>query len=217
MKIEAVIFDMDGTLIDSIGVWKKMNKLYLDKKGVEYEGEIYPELKSGNAIQQGAAYFKRRFGLKETIKEIIDEWTAMMLPFYREFKPKPYVRDFLEYLSQNSIKTAIATSNSKTMADEFLSSKKLTDFFDVVVGGMSVKRGKPFADIFVKAAKLVCVKPSNCVVIEDSLSGIDAARNAGMRVFLIKDDYQDFDKLKHLVDYAALDYLQIMEKFKQLL
>ncbi len=217
MKISAVIFDMDGTIVDSIGVWRKMNKKYLKTKNRNYKKDIYKELDTGNTIFQGAAYFKKRYNLPDSVNEIVGQWTQMMLPYYKKFKLKPNCKQTLIYLKQRGIRVGLGTSNSSVMAKEFFLNNKITSYFDIIVGGEQVVNGKPFPDIFLEVARCLSVNCEEILVVEDSPSGIIAAKSANMKVIAIKDECMNFEKTSKMADYHCEDFHQLKTLIESLL
>ena len=208
---------MDGTIVDSIGKWQEMNHIFLQKNNIYLKGRIYPELKEGNTILQGAEFFKTKFSLEDSIEDIVNQWTKIMIPFYKKFKVRQGLVQVLQFLKQREIKIVIGTSNSKEMAKILINKNKISEYFEFIVDGYDVRKGKPFPDIFLKATDRLNIDPSKSLVFEDSACGVLAAKNAKMDVMIIKDDYADFDYLKKIATYHSKNYKQTLNILKNIL
>lgn len=214
MKIKGVIFDLDGTLIDSMGVWTRVDHEYLSKRGIDVPENLFEDIEEGNSFNEVARYFKEKFSLSDSIQEIIEEWTGLVLHHYEnDIELKPGVRDFLELLKEKGVKIGVGTSNSLMLATRVLQSNRISDFFDSIVTGCQEIKGKPYPDIFLKVAAELDVQPQNCLVCEDVLVGIQAARNAGMMAIGIHDAHSVHEKSEiiELADYFGYDFYQISD------
>lgn len=187
--IEAVIFDLDGTLIDSMWMWKQIDIDYLARHGHALP-ENLQDCIEGMSFSETAVYFKERFALSDPLDVIKDDWNRMAYDIYvNEVPLKPGVSAFLQYLKQRGIKTGIATSNSKELLLAVLESLGIAEYFDELHTSCEVKRGKPAPDIYLLVAERLGVKPENCLVFEDIMQGILAGKAAGMKVCAVKDAY----------------------------
>ena len=219
MKIEAVIFDLDGTLIDSMGVWAEVDKEYLGKRGIPVPDDLVQDMKHGDIFIEVAKYFKRKFNLSDSIEEIMKEWTDMVKVHYENnISLKLGAKELLEYLYAKNIKIGLGTSNSKYLAQAVLKSNNILKYFDVIVAGCQNIKGKPFPDIYLKVATALNVNPYNCIVIEDVYVGVKAAKNAGMTVFSIEDEHTkpEWEKIKRVTDYYCKDFVEIKERVEKI-
>ncbi len=210
-NIKAVIFDLDGTLVDSMWIWKDIDIQYLEKRGVHLPDELQKEIE-GMSFTETAIYFKERFDLEESLEEIKEEWTFMASNFYKnKILLKTGVKEFIEHLKEQGIKIGIGTSNSRELAMEVLKKHDILKYFDTIRTSCEVERGKPYPDVFLKVADDLGVDPKSCMVFEDTYAGVLAAKRAGMKVFAIHDElslpYKN-DILK-LADRYIDDYLGI--------
>ena len=211
-NIDAVIFDLDGTLIDSMWMWKQIDIEYLSKYNIDLPDNLQTEIE-GMSFSETAAYFKNRFGLKETLEEIKSTWNDMAYYKYEYEVPiKEGALDFLNYLKKNNIKTGIATSNSKDLVNAVVKKHGVNHLFDSIHTSCEVKKGKPAPDIYHLVAKDLEVKPQRCLVFEDVINGIKAGKNACMKVCAIYDDFsKDADTEKRaLADYYIQDFKEVL-------
>ena len=215
MKInqkKAVIFDLDGTLVDSMWMWKAIDIEYLARYDLECPDDLQREIE-GMSFSETASYFKRRFGLGDSLDEIKDAWVRMSIDKYKnEVTLKPGARAFLDYIRNSGIPAGIATSNGRAMVDAVLDSLDIRRYFQVVATACEVAAGKPAPDIYLSVAGRLQVAPSDCVVFEDVPAGIQAGKNAGMTVFAVEDAFSlDMREEKmQLADYYIKDYYELL-------
>lgn len=209
--IEAVIFDLDGTLVDSMWMWKRIDIEYLERYGIELPERLQSELE-GMSFSETAVYFKERFKIPESLQEIKDAWNGMALEKYTKEVPlKPGVEAFLKKVRERGIKAGIATSNSRELVEAAVEALGVRQCFDVIVTACDAGRGKPAPDIYLLAAKLLGVDREKCLVFEDIIPGIMAGLNAGMHVCAVEDDYSVScaEEKRRLAHYYISDYSEI--------
>lgn len=205
---EAVLFDMDGTLIDSMWVWNSVDIDFLKR----YNEPVPETLKAdieGMSYYQTAEYFKNRFRLSESLDEIINIWDYMALEKYKNEVPvKEGVLRFIETLSDRDIPMAICTSNSRFLTLAVLEKYPVLKKINLIVTSDEVTEGKPAPTIYLTAAKGLKVNPCKCLVFEDLPNGIMAGKNAGMKTCTIDDDFSkaQIGKKIELADYYIHDY-----------
>ena len=187
--IQAVIFDLDGTLIDSMWMWKQIDIDYLARHGHPLPEDLQDCIE-GMSFSETAVYFKERFGLKDSLDIIKGDWNRMAYDIYvNEVPLKPGVLEFLQYLKKQGIRTGIATSNSKELLMAVLKSLGIAEYFDELHTSCEVEKGKPAPDIYLLVAEKLGVKPEACLVFEDIMQGIIAGKAAGMKVCAVKDEF----------------------------
>lgn len=187
-NIHAVIFDLDGTLVDSMGMWHKIDEIYLKKKGMETPNDL-TKIVEGMSFTETATYFKKRFALEDTVESIKAEWTEMMYDVYvNEAALKPCALEFIKILKEKKLKLGVGTSNSRQLAEGVLSARGIDSFLDTLCTSCEVKRGKPYPDVFLKAAENMKVSPEKCIVFEDTHAGILAAKRAGMKAIAVHEE-----------------------------
>jgi HAD superfamily hydrolase (TIGR01509 family) len=211
--IKAAIFDMDGTLVDSMGVWLKIDDEFLEKRGIETPSDLRDNIEHLSAVDT-AKYFKKAFKLPESIEDIIKEWDQMAYEEYaKNVKLKAGAEKFLKYIKTLGIKIALATSNSKFLLETALKSNGIYDYFEVIVRTDEVKRGKSFPDIYLLTAEKLGVQPSECIVFEDILPAVLGAKEAGMRVVGVHDLYSEHQR-ESIIEKAD-HYIYKYENFNE--
>lgn len=210
-NLEAIIFDLDGTMIDSMGIWKQIDIDYLNRFGYELPKDLQKCLE-GMCFHDTAIYMKDRFNIDDPVDKIEDDWNKMAEQKYRdEIELKDGVLTLLNYAKAHNIKLGIATSNSKHLVTTLLKARNVYDYFEVVLTGCDTLKSKPDPEVYLTAAKRLNVNPKNCLVFEDVVAGITAGKNAGMKVCAVDDSYslgQRKDK-EELADYFIYSYNDI--------
>jgi len=187
--VEAIIFDMDGTIIDSMWVWKKVDVDFLQKRNIDVPYNIQHQIE-GLSFTETAVYFKNKFSLKEDVEEIKHEWSDMVRHYYENIIPlKDGALSFILWLKKNKLKIGLATSNSRELTEIILKRTGIYDYFDFTATSCEVPKDKSFPDIFLHVAEKLDVPPSKCLVFEDTLASIQGAKKAGMKVVAVFDEY----------------------------
>jgi HAD superfamily hydrolase (TIGR01509 family) len=198
--IQAVIFDLDGVLADSEPWWNEIDATVLAEHGVTYRGEHHRNV-LGVSYRLAVEFYKKTFGLSVPTEEMMRRRGEIATVFFAtRVDLFPATKQVLQELRQMNppLHLSLATSSVSDSARPFLDRHQLTPFFEVIVTGEEVERGKPHPDIYLRAAKKLDVTTDACLVIEDSLSGIAAAKAANMRVAAIPDirfvDLGDYER-----------------------
>ncbi len=187
MKFKGAIFDLDGTLFDSMSVWTDIDCAFLKKRGIEMP-EDYIRMITPMGFNQAAAYTIDRFGLTESPEEIMAEWDEMSEYIYRtQVRTKPYVKEYLETLEQRGVKLAVATAAYENLYMPALINNGILEFFDVITSVKEVKRGKGFPDVYIRAAEKMGLEPEECVVFEDIYAGIKGAKDGGFYAVAVEE------------------------------
>src|SRR5437660_11505289 len=183
----AVIFDLDGVLADSEPWWNEIDATLLAEYGVTYRGECHHNV-LGVSFRLAVEFYKNAFGLSAPTDEMMRRRGEIATDFFaKRIGLFPSAKAVLEELRQMNLRLAVATSSVSASARPFLDRHELTPFFETIITGDEIKHGKPRPDIYLCAAEKLGVAADACLVIEDSLSGVAAARAAKMRVAAIPD------------------------------
>ena len=208
---KAVIFDLDGTLVDSMWMWKAIDIEYLGKFGIDLPLTLQKDIE-GMSFSETAVYFKETFQLQDSLEEIKADWNRMAYEKYTKEVPlKKGAKEFLDYCKLHGIKLGIATSNSRELVDAALEALEIKDYFDCVMTACEVEKGKPAPDIYLAVAEKVSIPVSECLVFEDVEMGIMAGKNAGMKVCAVEDEFSkdQIEIKKKLADYYIKDYFEL--------
>jgi HAD superfamily hydrolase (TIGR01509 family) len=199
LKIEAVIFDMDGLMFDSEIISFACWKTAAAKYGYQVTEELF--LKTlGQTLERCQAIYAEHFGEDFPFEAAKDERFRLGAEYIRTntVPIKDGLLDLLAYLKGHHYKTAVATSTQRKAALPLIEKAGVTDFFDDIVCGDEISRSKPDPEIFLTAALKLGASPERCMVLEDSESGIMAASRAGMKPVLIPDLKDACDEVKQL-------------------
>jgi HAD superfamily hydrolase (TIGR01509 family) len=185
--INAVIFDMDGVMIDSEPLWEKTERILLARRNIDYSPDYRDKIVGLNQRDSGRLLVDT-FDLDETVEEIINERISILTSIYeKELELIPALVPLLRQLGEEGYRLAVASSSPLRVVNFVLDMFSLHDHFLAVVSGDSVGNGKPHPDIYVHTAETLGVKPAECVAIEDSINGLRSAKGAGMYCIAIPD------------------------------
>ena len=200
-NIKAAIFDLDGTLVDSMWVWSQIDVDYLKEKGYSMPKNLRSEIVH-LSFSQTAVYFKEKFNLDDSIEKISKDWHDMAFDHYsNNVKLKLGVKDFLNNLKSSKIKIGLATSNSIPLLEACLKNNGIYDYFDSITTTDEVSNGKDCPDVYLLAANKLGINPKHCLVFEDILPAVQGAKAANMKVIAVKDD-ECLDSKEDLLKYA---------------
>ena len=207
--IEAIIFDIDGTLVDSMWIWTNIDDLFLEKYNLK-QPENFHKGMEGKSYSETAQYFLDVFPeLTHTRQELEDEWHEMAFEIYtKELKLKKGAYEFIAKMHKQGMKLGVATSNSRVLAEGTLSNNGVLQYFHSVWTSDEAKVGKPAPDVYLKVAKSLGVKPCKCLVFEDVPNGILAGKNAGMKVCAVEDPFSKAqeDLKRELADFYIQEF-----------
>lgn len=185
---EAAIFDLDGTLLDSMYVWKHIDEVYFARRGMKTPPD-YGRALAGLSYRESAEYTRQRFGFTEPWEEIVAEWTQLAHEEYACHVPlKEGAREYLKHLKRSGVKLAVATALPEYLYKPCLEHLGILNYFSALcstddTGG----RGKKDGEVFLLAAQRLNVAPAQCAVFEDTLEGLHGAKKAGMLAYCAKD------------------------------
>ena len=202
-RIYAVTFDLDGVLADSEPWWNQIDAKLLAEHGVTYRGEYHRNV-LGVSYQLAVEFYKNAFHISASVEELMRRRGEIATDFFaNRVGLFPSAKATLEQLRQMKLHLAVATSSVSASARPFLDRTKIRSLFCVVVTGDEVQQGKPHPDIYLRTAKNLGVAPEACLVIEDALAGVAAAKAANMRVAAIPDTrFVDPREYENEADYV---------------
>ena len=211
-NIEAVIFDLDGTLVDSMGIWAQIDADYLKEFNIAVPKNLHEEI-THLTLTQTANYFKTKFNIEDDEATILKRWNDMAFYHYSNtIRLKEGVVEYINHLKNNNIKIALATSNSVPLLEATLKNNNIYHYFDAITVTEEVKKSRRNPDVYLLAANKVNVKPENCLVFEDVVQAVKGAKLAGMTVYAIYDEVSK-DQRDELIEHADL----YIESYKDLL
>ncbi|MBP7175178.1 MAG: HAD family hydrolase [Thermoclostridium sp.] len=179
--IKAIIFDMDGVIIDSEPIHFESDQLTMKFFGIEVShGELNKYVGVANPVMW--AELKEKFNLSASVDELLEKQDHFkgFLFNNRKLEPIDGIRNLLAEAQKAGMKIGLASSSGRTFIEMILNRLGIIHYFEVIVSGEEVKNSKPAPDIFLKAAEFLKISPNNCLVIEDSQHGVRAAILAGM-------------------------------------
>ncbi|MDD3794824.1 MAG: HAD family phosphatase [Lachnospiraceae bacterium] len=210
---KAVIFDMDGTLMDSMWMWKDIDIEYLGRFHIELPRDLEIAIE-GMGFTETAAYFKNRFQLPLSVEEVKADWNRMAYEKYEKQVPlKQGALQMLLKLKEMGLRLGIATSNHIELARAALKSNQVEGLFDCIRTSCEVAKGKPAPDVYLSVADAFRVTPKECLVFEDVPMGIQAGLNAGMQVCAVEDDYSRnrTQEIRSLANYYIHNFDEVLD------
>lgn len=180
-SFSAAIFDFDDTLALTHDLWKQVDIAFLRSRGISYTPDVGRTL-TMLGFAGGARWCIERYGLKDTVDEICDEWNSMGRALYAtQVHLRPGAREYLAALRSAGVPLALATTNDPDVLAAMRGNVDVYALFDSVVCAKEVGCGKDHPDIYLEAARRISANPEDCMVFEDLLQGICSAKRAGMR------------------------------------
>ena len=177
--IKAFIFDMDGVIVDSEPLHFEVNRRIMRDFGLEFSDEFFHAY-VGITNEQMWADLIERYSLNTTIEELQKKDFLLKKEVFRDLQPIKGIPELLANLKKDGIAIGLASSSDKAFIEMVLEELGIRGYFQAVVSGEEVERSKPEPEIFLRAAELLNVDPADCLVLEDSRHGVEAAKRAGM-------------------------------------
>ena len=209
-KPEAVIFDMDGVLIDSEPIHVAIEKKLYAKLGIDVPEALHRSF-MGASNDFMYSDLRSRFNLKESVKELKEKDELFRSDYFNHLDTIPLNEGLISLLGEiktAGLKLAVATSSSPKIANILLNKCGIASFFDAIVTTSEAGKSKPSPDVYLLAAQKIGVLPENCIVFEDSPNGLIAAKSAGMFCLVIQSDDEIIQRLSK-VDYLFQSFREI--------
>ncbi|MGI6204087.1 MAG: HAD family hydrolase [Anaerovoracaceae bacterium] len=216
MKNSGYIFDMDGTLTDSMGAWRNLSYSYLRRKGKVPKPDLIEKIKP-MSMKQSAAYFQEEYGITDSCEEMIEEEMSIIRDFYKyEVELKPGAAQLLEYAKQSGAKMCIASATEKNEVEIALRRCGVLDYFEFIIT-CSESSGKDEPQIFEDALARLGTPKEGTVVVEDAYYAAKTAAEAGFRVYGVYDAtvQRNREKISALCEIYADDPADLLRQMKE--
>ena len=201
------IFDMDGTLLDSMEFWQNLGRQYLESKGKTPENNLEKIIES-MTLKESASYFKTKYNLEEDVETIIKQVLDFIEDKYlNEIPLKKGAKDFLIKAHSDGYKMCILTTSEKSQAIGALKRTGVLDLFDAVYTDRDFDLSKKNPQIYIKTCEKMCESPSDTVVFEDALYAVESAKKAQCTVIGVYDEYSkcDWQNIKNIAN-STIDW-----------
>ena len=211
-KFKGIIFDLDGTLINSSHVWRDIDIKFLEKRGLKVPDNYFKAVSTMN-FSEAAEYTNNLFNLNESLEDIALEWYEMAYEEYaHNIFLKEGAKDFLKGLKENGVKIALATASSKELYEAVLKNNEVFQLFDFFASTNDVARGKGFPDVYEYACRGIKLNPCECAVFEDIIEGITGAKAGGFTAVACLDKHYiaDWEEMKLKADFYFEQYSELM-------
>ena len=190
MRIRGAIFDVDGTLLDSMFIWDTIGEAYLRSIGYQPKENLNETFKN-MSLHQAARYYQTEYGVTQSIDEIMDGVNAMLERYYRfEVPLKPGVAELLERLRQNGVRLCIATATDRHLVEAALDRCGVLSCFGEIFTCNEVGHGKDEPDIFEAALRFLGTRREETLVFDDALYAVRTAKEAGFPVAAVYDSHE---------------------------
>ncbi len=205
--IETLIFDMEGVVIDSEGLWDRAQEILLKRRNLIYEKDKIKVLLTGKSLQEGISIIKDFYHLKESVDTLLVERNILFKDWIKKIN---FIKGFLDFFyKMKRYKKCVATSMNKELLEVIDQALELTKLFEGNIFSIADVEyvSKPSPDLFIYAANMMGSRPINCLVFEDSPYGIQAAKRAGMKCVALTSTYK-----REMLDQADI----IVDSFSQI-
>lgn len=209
---KGAIFDLDGTLLDSMQMWMEIDIRFLKEHGI-CATDDYSQTVKTLGYRKAAEYMIERYHLPLSVDEVVSRWGAMADEEYAtRIRLKEGAEEYIRRLHKSGRKLAIATALTLSSVEFALRSNGIFELFESVTMLHEVSRGKGFPDIYLLAAERLSLKPDECVVYEDILEGISGAKAGGFLVCGVYDDSSMYDwpKIQSVADHAITSWHELL-------
>ena len=215
-KFDAVVFDMDGLLVDSETVWHLAETAMIEARGEVYTDEVRANI-IGKRMDALLAYLREVYGFEDTLATLNDELIERMLALIpQKVEPQPGAQALIEYVIAQDVPYAIASSSAMAIIESVVQSQGWERHFEVLCSADDDEHGKPAPDVYLRAARLLGVEPSRCLALEDSPTGARAAVAAGMTCYAVPDtSHSEPAALEAITPHVFESLHQVLEKLQR--
>ena len=206
--IKGAIFDVDGTLLDSMHIWGELGERYLTSIGKKAE-EGLAQILLSMTLAESSAYVKKTYGIPDTVDQIKEDALKLLENIYQnETEPKPGVIAYLTFLRSKNVPMALATAGDRKILIAALKRLKIADLFDVILTCAELNTNKRDSLIYRRAAETLGSRPEETVVFEDVLYGIQTAKDAGFITVGVEEAASEKDReaIRTIADYYICDF-----------
>lgn len=212
-NFKGAIFDLDGTVLDSMALWHKVDIAFFNSRNMPIP-DGYIQAISPLGTYNAAVYTKETYNIKESVEEIIAEWGVLAKQEYSQnVKLKPNAKEYIISLKEKGFRLAVATASDMELFSPCLKKNGIFDLFDEYTFVNEVGRGKSFPDIYLRTAEKLSLKPEECIVFEDILTGITSAKSVGFYCVGMYDESSEKDtkKIKEISHKFIYDFKEMFE------
>ena len=211
-NFKGVIFDLDGTLFDSMGIWTEVDIAFFRNHGMKMPSDYQNKIKDMH-FRTMAIYTKERFHMRSSIDDIMNEWCELCYDKYANDVPlKAGVKEVLDILKENGIKIAFATANTTELSEVCLKNNGIFDYFDAHAYLHETETDKSDPDVYLLACERLGLSPEDCIVFEDLFAGINGAVRGGFTVCGVYDKHsrKDAYNIKKIADYYINSFEELL-------
>lgn len=215
--IKACIFDMDGTLIDSLDIWSEIDIHFFERRGMKKPDDYEQKIGHMNFMEM-AVMTHNDYNIKESPEEIAKEWMDESITAYEKTIPaKPGAKEFLQYLKDQGIRLSLATTNRKALYEPCFKRLGMFQYFDYCLNVNDLNSTKAEPKIYLALAEKMGVKPEEVIVFEDILMALNTAKRAGFKTCAVYDhhSYKDETEIIKTADYYIQDYPESLVRIKE--
>ena len=211
-NFKGAIFDLDGTLLDSMHIWHDVDEEFFRRRNLKVTPE-YIEIIKNMHLGAAAVYTKEKYDIQESVEHIDEEWLDLCVQGYlNDVDIKNGVFEYLKTLHDNHIKMAFATASEKQVCEGVLKKHGIFDFFETFAYVSEINIGKTEPDIYLLAAERMGLKAQDCIVFEDIIEGVRGAKKGNFTVCGVydKSSAEDEDEIRAVADYYIKSFTELL-------
>ena len=209
MDKQYAIFDMDGTLVDSMAYWKNLAKEYLALQGITHIPDMILEKIKPMTMTESATLFIEKFGINRTPESVVNEMNALMdIHYYKDIPLKKGIKEYLKKLHNSGTTMCVASATAVPLVEACLKRLGIIEYFSFLLSCETIGVGKSKPNIYYESAKRLGAEPSDIAVYEDALYAAETAKKAGFYVIGVFDESakKNFASLKEISDEIIIDW-----------